>query len=302
MSHEVGGTPEPAEDELALERAIDQTVNQTEIAGDGERDNAQLQAALRGLISSAEHWERVGDLHPYIGVFRDFGLSVLSQLIDNLPQHQHFREWLPQNWIDKPELNLGMALQVINEGVPLIWVPRASIVSDLLRARHSEVRSRILVDRHIEISRNCLTVLGEVSHPELTELAEFAVEATQALGDARYRSAQALAGNILDTWMRDAARRGVFGNLTGWIKYKQVRAGIRPFSNDTSLEFFREICALAPVTKALEHHNPDDPPPTIFNRHATAHNVGQEQYSPANAVISVMLISSVLREAEESGL
>jgi hypothetical protein len=51
MSHEVGGTPEPAEDELALERAIDQAVNQTESAGDGERDNAQLQAALRGLIS-----------------------------------------------------------------------------------------------------------------------------------------------------------------------------------------------------------------------------------------------------------
>ena len=76
MSHEVGGTPEPAEDELALERAIDQTVNQTESAGDGERDIAQLQAALRDLVSSAEHWERVGDLHPYIGVFRDFDLQA----------------------------------------------------------------------------------------------------------------------------------------------------------------------------------------------------------------------------------
>ena len=261
----------------------------------------RLQAALRGLVSSAEHWQRVGDLLPYAGVFRDFGMSVLLQVIENLPQYQRFHEWLPLNWRDKPELDLDMALQVINEGVPLIWVPRASIVSDLLRVRNSEMRSRILVNRHSAISGNCLTVLGEVSDPELTVLAEAAVEAAQALADAHFRSAQALASNILDTWMRDAVRRGVF-NLTGRVRYKEVRRQIQPLSNNTSLEFFREICVLVPVAVALEEYLPPNPPPRIFNRHATAHSVGQQQYTPANAVVSVMLISSLLREAEESGL
>ncbi len=199
MSREVAGTSEPAEGELALERAIDQAANRIESASDGNGDITRLQAALRGLVSSAERWRRIGDLHPYVGVFRDFGMSVLSQLIENLPQYQRFREWLPQNWHDKPELDLDMALRVINEGIPLVWVPRASIVSDLLRAGNSEVRSRILVDWRTEISHNCLTVLAEVSDPELTALAEFAIEATQELMNARFWSAQALARPWLAT-------------------------------------------------------------------------------------------------------
>jgi len=56
---------------------------------------------LRSLVGSAERWRQVGDLHPYVGVFRDFGMSVLSQLIENLPQYERFREWIPQNWRDK---------------------------------------------------------------------------------------------------------------------------------------------------------------------------------------------------------
>jgi len=195
-----------------------------------------------------------------------------------------------------------MTLRVINEGIPLIWVPQASIVSDLLRAGNYEVRSRILVDWRTEISHNCLAVLAEVRDPELTALAEFAIEATQEVMDTRFRSAQALASNVLDTWMQDAARRGVFGNLTGKISYKKVRKGIPPLSDDTLLEWFRETCVLVPVAVALEDYWPPAPSPRTFNRHATAHNVGQEQYTPANGIISVMLISSVLREAEESGL
>lgn len=86
MSHEAGGISEPAEGELALERAIDQAVNRIESASDGNGDITRLQATLRRLVSSAERWRRVGDLHAYVGVFRDFGISVLSQLIENLPQ------------------------------------------------------------------------------------------------------------------------------------------------------------------------------------------------------------------------
>jgi hypothetical protein len=38
-----------------------------------------------------------------------------------------------------------------------------------------------------------------------------------------------------------------------------------------------------------------------FTRRATAHRAGTTQYTLANAVIAIMLVTSLLREAQESG-
>lgn len=288
MSHEAEGNADPVKNDTPLDGAIDQAMN--------------LQSALRGLNNSAEHWRSIGDLEPYSEAFRNFGMSALLELADALPEYRRFGEWLPRNWRDKPHLDLGAALEVINEGIPLIWVPNAGTVSDLLYSKNPNARSRILADRHAGIGDLCLTALGEVQDPELAPLAEFAGEAAEALVDSRFSSAQALASNVLDTWIRDAAERGVFGDSGRWSGYREVKTQIRPLANDTPLEWFREICVLVPLAVALSDYMPGDPTPSIFNRHATAHRVGQEQYTPANSVISVMLITSVLREAEESGL
>jgi len=229
MSDGVGETSESSRGESTLERAVEQAADQIESQGDSNQEIARLQVALRGLVSSAEHWQCVGDAFPDIRQLRDFGMSVLLQVVEDLPQYRRFQEWVPPNWRDKPELDLDMALKVINEGIPLIWVPAAGTVSTLLRARNSEMRARILVDRCAGISRNCLTILGEVRDPELTVLAEAATEAAQTLAEGHFRSAQALASNILDTWMRDAVRRGVF-NLTGLVTYKTAVLQTAPFT------------------------------------------------------------------------
>jgi hypothetical protein len=42
-----------------------------------------------------------------------------------------------------------------------------------------------------------------------------------------------------------------------------------------------------------------DPVPTIFNRHASAHAVGPEQYTEANTVIALALATSLVREAHQ---
>lgn len=52
--------------------------------------------------------------------------------------------------------------------------------------------------------------------------------------------------------------------------------------------------ALAPVVKAHEADNRPDPPKVEYTRHATTHRVGRQQYSEANAVQAVMLVTSVL--------
>ena len=105
--------------------------------------------------------------------------------------------------------------------------------------------------------------------------------------------------------MQEAVDRGVFG---AWNRksrksiYTHVKENVPHLSDDTVVEQFRRACVLAPVALALEDFWSPNPPPVIFNRHATAHRVGHDQYTEANAIVSVMLISSILREAEESRL
>lgn len=49
----------------------------------------------------------------------------------------------------------------------------------------------------------------------------------------------------------------------------------------------------------LETFVPGDPIPVEFNRHASVHAAGAVQYHPANALIALMIATSLLREAQE---
>jgi hypothetical protein len=56
---------------------------------------------------------------------------------------------------------------------------------------------------------------------------------------------------------------------------------------------------LKPLVSALPDYVPEDPPPEESARHATVHHPGRIRYSAGNAIIAVMLVVSILREAEE---
>ena len=72
-------------------------------------------------------------------------------------------------------------------------------------------------------------------------------------------------------------------------------------SDDTVIRRFRPDCVLSAALAALEKYDPSDPPPARFVRHATAHRACPEQYTPVNAIAAVMLMASMLREAQVSG-
>src|SRR5579859_1556939 len=275
MNPEIGDMAEPEDGPVVPDEAVERATQRIVASYFREPEAERLHAALRGVVNTAETWRQIGDLRPHVQPFRDFGIAVLPELIDRLPQLHRFRDWLPTNWRDKPSLSLDAALQVINEGIPLIWVPRAVIVSDLLYARSIGGRLSLLANRMREISQDCLAVLTEITDPEFEELVPMASAAARALADGHPSPAQALAGNVLDTWMRDAVGRGVFRVTRQRNLYAQVTDDIEPVSDDTTLERFREVCVLAPVAVALrEYRPPYDPVPVRFNRHATAHRVG----------------------------
>ena len=59
------------------------------------------------------------------------------------------------------------------------------------------------------------------------------------------------------------------------------------------------LVAVAPVLSQF-FEQLGDPTPTTPNRHAVSHTVSMTQYTPANALWSVLIAVSVLRQAQEN--
>lgn len=257
---------------------------------------APLQNALAAV--SAAHMQRLAALMPEANVFQ----AVTQQLIPAIVRLGTAIEgWLPVNWPESPGVFLTDAVAVVNAGVPLVWVPRAAIVAELTSAPDDAGRGAILAASSPEISEDCSAVLAEVARPELKALAALAAEAARALRAEFPAPAQALAANVFDTLLRDATGRGIILNPVPKFWYGHVLQQIGPVGDKTMMTEFRQACVLAPAVPALQKFLPGDPVPATFARHATAHSAGPDQYTEVNAVISLMLATSMLREAEESG-
>jgi hypothetical protein len=94
----------------------------------------------------------------------------------------------------------------------------------------------------------------------------------------------------------------MFGASFGYFKYHKVTTRITPVQNVATAAELRIACALTPALCALTDFTPGQGPvPAEFNRHATAHAADTAQYTRANAVTAVMLTTSFLRQAQESG-
>jgi hypothetical protein len=237
--------------------------------------------------------------------------EAFSLHIDRLIPHEAFeglRESVPQNWQEihdaEWDVDWDAALATMNEGIPLIWVPGAPVVRRLLRAGNAEARLAILKECRHEIANDCAAVLEDVTAHELLPLAGLAADASRALRERHCAASQALSANVFDTWLRGAARRGILFSFPprARFRYQRVRAQMHRVNGDVRLAELKASGALTPVIMALAEFDPDDGvAPTSFGRHATAHAAGPEQYSDTNAVIALMLTTSVLRQAQASG-
>lgn len=270
--------------------------------------------ARHRLFEAAETQQRLAEsiqrhISPRLAALQEIARSVVLPLVKlpalnlNLPPN-----WYPPNWQDVPDLDTDAGIDTAvaimqEEGIPLVWVPRADIVASLIRAADAGARDSVLLASRDDIPDDCLGVIGEVTDAELKPLAALGAGAIAALRAGHSSSAQALAVNVFDTLLRDACRRGVIfaGSPAGYFRYPKVRKQITPVSDDTLIRRFRADCALAPAIPALQDYDPSDPPPARFVRHATAHRAGPEQYTPANAIVAVMFMGSMLREAQAAG-
>lgn len=199
------------------------------------------------------------------------------------------RNHLPSNWrrvgIEPDDLE-DEVRAILEEGIPLAWVPSARVIELLLEAPDASRRRRIISNNHKGILSGCEQLVGRLPQQRALLYGDMIRKAIKALRDGHVEAAQSLATNVLDTLVtqhsKDAleAAPGVVTNVTSYTKFRN--------------RSWRLTLAVHPVTTIMNGRYTVDDRPAGYRRNATAHAITRHQYNRINAVLAVMNATSVL--------
>jgi hypothetical protein len=216
-------------------------------------------------------------------------LKVIAPALRDLPSTV-MRAAGPPNWKDLTREELRAVIVTAAAGIPVTWIPRTAILRELLAADGAEQLT--VLDTHAAaIVEDCVTVVSQTRSGAFAALATYTEEAILAYRAGHTAAAQALAASLIDTLLRTT----FFKTTSKHFQYGQVRTKI---TEEPAL--FPQAIACLPVANALETFYSHMPVPAAFNRHASAHAVCAEQYTRANALVSLMLATSLLRQAHHT--
>ncbi|WP_205327094.1 hypothetical protein [Glycomyces sp. YM15] len=202
----------------------------------------------------------------------------------------------PENWANVNNLSIELVETIcLDEGIPLMWVPRPDTVQALVDAPDGAARRRIIGQRYRGIIADCSAILDGLEHQSLHQARQFAYDAIRALREGHTAAAQALAANLIDTLLTQHL------HPTDRKKIKENKFHQSGERLDLDDYQFHAGLTFAPVWCAYMHYFPDrgDTVPHRFARHASAHTVSTRQYSKVNAVFALMVVASVLKFVDE---
>jgi hypothetical protein len=201
---------------------------------------------------------------------------------------------LPPNWKDVgfPE-NLEELL--LDEGLPLAWVPPQEILEKLLAASTPGQRRQVISSNRKRLTQACIDELQAIDlkvKARQVWVDDFALEAAYALREGRWRASQALSANLVDSVLRSA----IDASVTAEVKDQKKRFEWDSYEVKSALVF-------GALYGIYAHYFPSsgDPVPRKLSRHATAHVVSPQQYLPINALLALMHVVGLLRLVEEAG-
>ncbi|MGX5397215.1 hypothetical protein ACWLMY_35850 [Streptomyces anulatus] len=218
-----------------------------------------------------------------------------------LPVLERLNAMMPENWRGQ-HLDSRDMVRLMQEGVPLAWVPPADVIRQLLAADGAPSRSKVIDDCQPEILASCREALARVTDERLAAQRELLEECARAIENGMFSSAQALAANVWDTLMRGKAfaNPDLLTSKSTW-SYGHIKRNVPSVEaeEDATIGEFRRAAIFLPLPKTLEDFWNPQPVPPSFNRHATAHATGSVQYTTSNAMTALMLAVSVLREIDD---
>lgn len=221
------------------------------------------------------------------------GKDFRQVLIERLDQRRiRIPPELP-NWGDDVDFDVAARL-ALDDGIPLAYVPTARIVTVLLAAPAPADRRAVLDSEASAITEACRALVIDpviiAAFPEYTPLAQAAVT---ALAEGHHQGAQALAVNVTESFVRE------------WIaeKYHKVKKHVLaadPVKADPNAPWIpsrlRLEMMILPLLKFFDEWSPKSgkPAPTDLSRHVSAHQATAAHYTPINALVAVMLMTSLL--------
>ena len=143
-----------------------------------------------------------------------------------------------------------------------------------------------------DIVASCEAVLGQVTAPRYRGLVPFAQEVINAHRAGFRAGSQALAASLLTTVIQHH------------LGYETLRAAAEYLAVDpeeADFDAVRAALIFGSIPNALSTFRParGDAVPTHFNRHASLHLVCAEQYTEQSALISLIMLTALLRELHE---
>jgi hypothetical protein len=149
----------------------------------------------------------------------------------------------------------------------------------------------ILLSNAGSIAAECRAVLGGVEHDSLAVQIPLALAAIDAWEAGHREAALALAVVVTET--------GVTRVLGG--TYTQVKEQVLFYPEFVPFTELRIRAALAPIGSFYTpwFASSGTPPPEALSRHVAVHQADAGHYTPGNAIVAILLLTSVLRALQE---
>ena len=184
----------------------------------------------------------------------------------------------PANWRAK-DLHLPDNLDdLLDEGLPLAWVPPSTVLRKVFAAANADERRRLYASNRRLILGGVRSELAAVDNKDLLRLARFAARSVDALEAGHFEASQALSSSLLDTLLRK------FLSKADRIKFTSQKN--RPDTDEMDVRTALVMGAIWGAYGEFWTVN-GDTVPRQFSRHATAHGVSRRQYTIANTVIAL---------------
>jgi hypothetical protein len=217
----------------------------------------------------------------------------------------------PANWRGAglaPEQVLSLAER---DGIPIAWVPPSAVLKALVAAGEDE-RHAVLRAHRDAVVAQCVDLVEECDDPWISDSRTLVQRALAALKAGHHEAAMALAvavGEPLALWASEprvklfeseeereqweAARKKKYSLAATELSAVASPEDVGP------LEVVRRAL-IAPIPKFFTPYYPDRamPVPETLSRHLAVHQPTVAHFSETNALLAVMLATSLLREQQ----
>lgn len=194
----------------------------------------------------------------------------------------------PKNW-PRPIPDLDLIATVIQEdGIPIVHIPRADILQEILDAADYDARVGVLKARADDIAVDCEEALARDCDAVLEKQVPLARRAVEAYRAGHLESAQALSVSVCDTYLKKMFVKKQYNDMKNALAISEA--------NDTAVAIALNYhYALASAVPFLVPWKPDkgEKPPSKLSRHASIHDASTDQMTELNATVAIMLVTSM---------